>query len=525
MMNPAESLKRSLLVLLLLIGSCTAGSESPTARQPDLAALTILHWNDFHSQNVPFKIVLRDSLRMKDSVYYVGGTANLLGYIKHFRGERSEVAVLNAGDDFQGTPISSMTNGRSQIELMNIINPDAMTLGNHEFDYGLENLEKNLHLARFPILNANIFDKRTGKPFVAPYLVKTFGRVTVGIIGLITPDLPILTMRQHLEGLQMLNYVQVVRKYVAELKKQHVDLIVVLSHMGVDTPKVKPNTDQALADSVADIDVIIGGHSHTALFRPIKQNRTVICQAGTRGRWLGKLDLLVDLSGDSVYSYQSTLIETVLGKVTPDPIAEAKATEFESTVAKELTEVIGTLETDWIRHSRRESNIGNWAADVMRGFGSADVAFLNSGTLRKDLYAGDITARDIWEIFPFNNHFVTFRVTGTLLRDMIAWQAAGKAEFMQVSGIRYVYDSSKPDDQRVFSIEVGGKPLDDKTVYTIVTNNYVGGHLHDFFGLREAEIELTPLKGYDHDVFMDAVRQQRRIASKIEGRIVDVAKQ
>jgi 5'-nucleotidase/UDP-sugar diphosphatase len=494
------------IVACLLPYAFWTGEALCQALGPRLASLTILHWNDLHSQNIPLKVVIRDSIKGRDSVYYVGGTATLLGYIHKLKGNREDVAVLNAGDDFQGTPISSITRGRSQIELMNIIDPDAMTLGNHEFDYGLQNLEKDLSLARFPILNANIFDERSGRNFQEPYLVKTFGNVKVGIIGLIVPNLPILTMRENLKGLRMLNHVQVTRKYIAELRKQRVNLIIVLSHIGVDA-------DKALADSIPDVDVIIGGHSHTALFQPIKRKHTIICQAGARGRWIGELNLAVDLAGDSVFRYDGKLIQTVVGEVTPDPIAAAKVTELESSVGKELNQVIGTLEVDWRSEYKHESNIGDWAADVMCAFAGTDVAFANSGGFRKDLHAGKITVRDIWEIFPFNNNFVTLRVNGKMLRAMISWQADGKGELMQVSGLRYTFDSSKPSGQKVLSIEVNGNPVNDDKMYSVVTNNYVGGHLYDLFGIPEKETEL----------FMDAVRKQEHISSRVEGRIIDVA--
>jgi 2',3'-cyclic-nucleotide 2'-phosphodiesterase (5'-nucleotidase family) len=111
-----------------------------------------------------------------------------------------------------------------------------------------------------------------------------------------------------------------------------------------------------------------------------------------------------------------------------------------------------------------------------------------------------------------------------MLRDMIAWQAAGKGEFMQVSGIRYTYDSSKPHGQQVLSIEVDGKPIDDSRLYSIITNNYVGGHLHDFFGIPEKDIELTTIQKIDSELFVEAVQKQKRISSKVEGRITNVAK-
>jgi len=501
--------------IILWVG-CGTLKEIPT-KQPQLEPLTILHWNDFHAQNVPMKVTVRDTVRKADSIYYVGGTATLLGYIKQIKDNRNYVMVLNAGDDCTGTPISSFTRGRSQVELMNIINPDAMTPGNHEFDHGLDNVEMNIALARYPIINANLFDKRKGKLFLPPYIIKTYGKLKVGIIGVIVRDLPLHTMRENVEGLQMLNLYQVVRQYVTEIKsKEHVNLIVVLSHLGVDEDKI-------LADSVQAVDVIIGGHSHTALFTPIKRNHTIICQAGSKGRWLGELDLTVDISGDSVYCYQGRLIETVVDKVKPDSATAVKVAELEKTVDTMMGEVIGKLEVDWTRNGRRESNLGNWEADVMRDFCKTDIALQNTHGLRKDLPAGNITIRDIWEINPFGNEFAIFKVNGATLKKMMEWQATGEAELMQVSGMRYKFDSSKPFGEKIISIEVGGQPVDDTRIYSIATNSYVAGHLHDLFGLPEKEIQVEYIGKVDRDVFIDAVKQQKTIHSQAEGRIVDVA--
>jgi 5'-nucleotidase/UDP-sugar diphosphatase len=100
-----------------------------------------------------------------------------------------------------------------------------------------------------------------------------------------------------------------------------------------------------------------------------------------------------------------------------------------------------------------------------------------------------------------------------------------KVELMEVSGMRYKYNSSKPSGERVVSIEVNGKPVDDGKMYSIVTNEYVAGHLHDFFGIPEKDITLTQLEKVDHDVFVEAVKKRKAISSRVEGRIVDIAKQ
>jgi len=454
-----------------------------------------------------------------DSTCYIGGTANLLGLINKFRNEEKNVLVLNAGDDFQGTPISSLTKGRSQIELMNLINPDAMTLGNHEFDYGRNALEENLKIAKFEVISANLWDKRKGKLFVKPYIVKKLGKAKIGVIGLITPELFKLSLKENLKDLELLNTERVLKQYINELKnKEKVDLIIALTHIGV-------NEDSILATKFPEIKIIIGGHSHTVLQEPKIVNNVIICQAGSRGEYLGHLEVSIDLDGDSVYSYKGKLIRVINGIVKPDETALKKVEELEKMVDKEFGQVIGKLEVDWKRNFYGESNLGNWEADVMREFAKTDIAFQNSGGLRKDLPKGDIKVRDIWEINPFGNTFVVFEVDGKTLKNMIEWQASGKAELMQVSGLKIVIDSRKNIGERVVSIEVGGKPLDENKIYSIVTNNWVADHLYDLFGIPQNSVKVKNLGVVDRDVFIEAVKKQKIIKSEVEGRIIDISKQ
>ena len=504
--------KRNLFPLFFL-GSVLSGCSIFQPRQEETAHLTVLHWNDLHARNVPFDITVTDSVTSAKQTYKVGGTANLIGYMNANGRGGPGVAVLNAGDDFQGTPISSITKGRSQIELMNIISPDAMVLGNHEFDYGLPSLRENISVARFPIIGANLFDSSTGSTFVPSAVVKQFNNVKLGIIGLLPPDLPILTVAGHLAGTTMLSIDSVVASQKHMLREiDKVDLIIVLSHMGVAE-------DTALATRHNDIDIIVGGHTHLPLFKPIRKNRTIVVQAGSWGRYLGKLDLYVDLAGDSVISYTGQLVETKLGAHPIDSVAERKVLALEATIQKELNEVIGTLTTDWTRSYNTESNLGNWQADVMREFAGTDIAFMNSGGLRKDLPAGVITRRDIWEINPFGNTLVVFNVPGDTLLRMLEWQAAGKGEFIQVSGIRYTVDPIKPFGQKVIMATVNGKPIEREKTYSIVTNNYVAGHVRELFGIQQSSISITDLNVIDRDVFMDYIEKQKTVGSAIEGRI------
>lgn len=499
---------------MVIFSLLAAGCASTSRLEQRTAHLRILHWNDFHAHNIPYEV--SDSSDGRRTTYRVGGSGNLLGYLKHFGKGDDEVATFNAGDDVQGTPISGLTSGRSQIELMNIINPDAMVVGNHEFDYGLTNFRQNIRLATYSIVGANLYDSAAGATFVPPVAIKTFGKVKVGIIGLLPSDLPILTMRQNLVGTSMLDVDSIVSFHAARLRDvDHVDLVIAISHMGL-------GPDTMLAMRHPDVDMIVGGHSHIPLFKPIKKNRTVIVQAGSWGRYVGKLDLVVDLQGDSLLNYSGELIETKLGIYSVDSIAEQKAATLEKLVDKELNEEIGTLTVEWRRSFWSESNIGNWATDVLRQFAGSDIAFVNSGSLRKNLSPGIMRKRDVWDMFPFNNTFVSFSVIGDTLMKMLEWQADRKGEFMQMSGLRYSYDPDKPFGSKVVNASVNGNPVEPNKYYTIATNSYVGGHIPEHLGVQLSSLKLKDLDAIDRNVYIEFIQRTRMTAAQLEGRVVNI---
>lgn len=473
--------------------------------------LRILHWNDFHSQNLPFQVKAKSRTTNADTTFYVGGSSTLSAYLQKYYAGDSSTLVLNAGDDFQGSPISTITKGESQIRLLNLLKPHAMTLGNHEFDYGRTSLSNVLKEAKFPIVSANLYDTQMKSPYTQRYIIQKIGSLRIGIIGLMTTELPTLCVPSNVQNLEVRSLSSTVNEIIPELKKNGADIIVALTHQGV-------KEDSILATECPDLDLIVGGHSHTALFKPKYVNGIMIVQAGSRGRWIGKVDLVVDTQKDTIVQSRGELIECRTADITPDPVVDATVTELEKLADKSLNEVIAVATVDLKRTGVGESNIGNWISDVMRSYAKTDFAFQNSGGIRKDLLAGNITVRDFWEISPFGNTLVTFTVDGKTLRSMIQHQLSLRDDFCQISGFSYVYRTIN-GQKILYNVKVGKQPLDEKKKYSIVTNNYVAAQSQKYFGIELPDSALKQLNVIDRDVLIEAAQNQKKITASIENRI------
>jgi len=518
-------LKKVLVLILLTVSSASFAQETDN---PDVKEVTILHWNDFHSRNLPYRYTKKDSIN-GDSTYYIGGTASMLGYLNKFRNGSS--LVLNGGDDFQGTPISSLTKGKSQIELLNLYGLDAFAVGNHEFDYGALHLDSLLQQANFDVLSGNVFLKSLNRTIGKPWVTKIVNGVKFGIIGLTALDLMTLTVPKNVSDVEMLNADSLITEGINFCKVEGCDVIMLLTHIGLDN-------DKKMAEKYSkDIDVIVGGHSHTPLQRPNIKNNVVIVQAGSYGRYLGKLDLKVDVAKDTVIWNYGKLYETVLDSNIMDKNAAAIVENMIASISGDLLKVIGTLKKDWFSSYKMESNLGQWQADAMRKRFATDIAVLNAGGIRKSLPKGQITVNDMWEINPFGNTVVVIKLTGKAVRQMFKnnlqtyvkeMDELGSSDLSIVSGMMIEYDSKRVlagDDNFIVSMKTAdGQDIDDNKIYTISTNNYLGGQFKKYYGDVGEEIVLEDTNIIDRDVMIDAVEEQKVIEGTVENRLIDVSK-
>ena len=273
--------KQFLLIAILLFSVLLLFSQQNNK-------LVILHTNDTHSQLEP---TAPDAVRYPD----MGGYARRLGVINQIRQQEVNVLLLDAGDFSQGTPYYNFFRGRVEVRGINKMSYDAVTLGNHEFDNGMDTLAAILKLAEFPLVSSNYdVSKSVIAEYVKPYLVVEKGGIRIGIIGL-GAELKGLVMEEQYKGVKYLDPVETVKKYERLLKKQKkCNVIVCLSHLGSDSTSTKIN-DFQVAKQSKYVDVFIGGHSHT-LLENVKTNNAkgksvLITQMGKSGLFLGRINL------------------------------------------------------------------------------------------------------------------------------------------------------------------------------------------------------------------------------------------
>lgn len=265
-------MKKGFFIAFIVL--CVAMMTSAQNRE-----LVILHTNDTHSQIEPYT-------HKQDT--NVGGFLRRDVLIQQQRAANPALLVVDAGDFSQGTPYFNFFKGYTEVYLMNKMGYDAVTCGNHEFDNGSVALARRLKKANFPMVNANyVFKNRKLAKLIKPYTIVEKGGLRIGVFGL-TVNLQGLTAPENMRELTYLDPVVSARKVVAELQAQNCDLIVCLSHLGYEEGSMN---DVKLATEVQGIDVIIGGHTHTALPEPRIVGNTRIYQLANRGKNVGKITL------------------------------------------------------------------------------------------------------------------------------------------------------------------------------------------------------------------------------------------
>jgi len=508
-----------LLFLVLLPAACmgqTASRADDSTRE-----VTLLYTNDFHSAIDPIPAYwLAGTPRL-------GGAAQLATLINQIRARDRSVFLFDTGDMFTGM-LSFLTRGEVLMEMMAAMQYDAMAIGNHEFDYGSANFERQMYRVPFPVLGANIFYKGTKHRFSRPYTILERNGIRLGVIGIIGQDARSVALPSGITELEFEDPIPVVAAAVKELRPQ-VDLIVVLAHQGKTGPmqtdaEAHPDLqrdfdeDIRLCGAVPGIDVFIGGHAHRGIETPYVHpvTGTLIVQTYGYGTRLGYLQLR--LKDGKVVSHRGELLKVWSDQLPPDPVVDAKMKRYQQQVAPLIGEVLATARHRLSRDYRAESLLGSFVADILLRRGQADVAFHNAGGLRADLPEGPITKGNVLDALPFVNSLAVVEMTGAQIREVLEQGFTLERGMIQVSGLRAVYDRKRPAGRRLLELEIGGRPVDDAKTYRVATNSFLaeGGDLYQTF-LRAKPIQRGGLLS---EVVMEYLRKQKEIEPPRLGRLV-----
>ena len=300
---------------------------------------------------------------------------------------------------------------------------------------------------------------------------------------------------------------------MAELRKKGADLIIVLSHLGLDE-------DRALAKKVPGIHVIVGGHSHTAVSEPLEVNQTVIVQAKCYAEYLGILKIKVDRNTREIVRRDQRALKRVFsGPDDPfDPAIDRLVQSHYARIKEKFAAVVGETKVDLTRGFQGESLLGDLVCDAARQAADAEIAFQNVGGIRADIPTGKITLEQVFTTFPFDNQLIAMSLTGAQIRDILERSIHRDGSIgLHVSGVRVTYDLQRPNGSRVVDAAVGDRPLDARKVYRVATNDFLaaGG---DRFGYFKEGREIV-YHGDFRDALTAYLRAHSPLAPRLDGRI------
>lgn len=483
-------MKILLPVLLLLL---TLGASG------EIIYLNILHTNDIHGGIVPREATFLNP----DFPPMIGGAAYISSYVDDVREEcrnSGEYCLLmDVGDIYQGTPTGNYGGGEFVMEWMNDIEYDMMTLGNHDFDDGTDNVLKLCRQAEFPVICTNFVNSATGdipEP-VIPYVIMDYEGVDIAFIGLATPDTYGLVTPELLGEYIFLDEVETTERYVREVEELGADVIILVSHLGQpgdpdrylervygawsrgeEYSKDFSMNHAELTCLVDGIDLIVSGHTHLGFAEPWVSpvSHTIVVQGYANGTGIGRIRLAIDTETGTLVGYDlpegEEYISLLHDEFWPDPQVAEMIEGFRAVAEAGMDQVIGEA-VEQIPRGGAEHPLGRFIADAMLWSTEADVALMNRGGIRAALPRGPLTPRIIYQAIPFEEDLFLMDLTGAELKAILETGMQGRRRDMEIGGLTATRNQSMPDGEKMADIMVGGEPWHPDSIYTFVSTGYL----------------------------------------------------
>lgn len=474
------------------------------------------------------------------------------------------VTTVSCGDFIQGDVVGAVTEGESIIDIMNKVKYDVVTLGNHEFDYGLPRLYELAERLQASLVCANFRNLTSGESVFPPYEIIRYGDVDIAYLGLVTPETLTSTTPLTFQdkagntiyGFCKEQFYTIVQQHVDAARKEGADYVVVLSHLG-DLPSSggSPNS-LALIANTTGIDAVLDGHSHSVIPDTLVENGVgepvLLSSTGTKFQYVGMLTITTDGTLESrLIPIDDTLPADVEVETYVEQVKKNTLTAGERVVGYNEKELVAIAEDGSRLVRKQETGLGNFCADAYRRVLDVDVAVVNGGGIRANLPQGDVTYNSLLAVSPFNNTLCTATLTGRQLVDALEVSVCSLPEedgsFMQVSGIRFEVDTSVPTPvvmntsglfdyvvagapRRVHNVQVLDSdtkvyvPIDLERTYTLGSYDYLLKEQgsYNMFGQSVLKIDM---QGQDAEIL--AVYIERMLGGRIsaiysqpEGRII-----
>ncbi|MGI6105550.1 MAG: bifunctional metallophosphatase/5'-nucleotidase [Raoultibacter sp.] len=491
------------LVLALALAPFYGCSNAPQESDTSESKLAIIHTNDTHGYDV--------AAEPTDKTPGVMGMSAVPALVQDYKSQGYEVILLDAGDAIQDTSLVNLSHGASAIEFMNQAGYQAMTLGNHEFDWSADNLNTLRESANFPMLSANIIVEATGETYVDANTIFTLeSGKKVGVFGLTTPETQTKSSPKNVAGLKFLageDMYACAQEQIDTLKDEGCDIIVCLGHLG-SVGGVEPNRSIDVLEHTQGIDLFIDGHDHEVV------NETVNgAQLVSTGAHLENIGVVV--IEDGTITEKMVTYGSFSGK---DQATEDLINRTNSEVQTELSKVVATssVPLNGERESgvrTQETNLGDLVADAALWQAQqvsdrqVDGAIVNGGSIRASIAAGDISMNDLKTVSPYDNSLNVVTVTGAELLETIEAATyslpSASAGFPQVAGITYSINSSVAYEQgeqypnstyfapanpgaRITITDVGGKGFSLDAQYTIAAASFITDGGDTYYAMAKA---------------------------------------
>ena len=511
--------------------------------------IKIIHTNDVHCG-------------VQDSIGYDG----LMYFKKKLQAEYQNVLLVDAGDHIQGGTMGLITNGMAIIDIMNKVGYDVATLGNHEFDYQIPQLEECAKALKCGYISCNFCERKTKTNSVYPATkMIEIGEKKIGFIGVATPQTLsktyLITVKDDDGGLKYDFLTENkskelhdrVQSHVTELKAQGANYVIIVAHLGIGGDAEEENTSEGLLKSLENVNVLIDGHTHLVYYNTTSDkngNQVHFAQEGTKLTNVGVFTIYEDgrithediesITYDKILATESYNLTRNKKEQWVDMNMYLYIKSIEDSYSDTLNQVVG--HTDFplnvyknAAESKQsheqmsrtsENTLCNLVSDAMRHFGEADVTIMNAGSVREDINVGDITYQEVINTMPFSNDVLVKNITGQNIIDALEYGVRLLPEttsrFPQVSGLTYKIDmsinSSVVLDKNEIFVSVGGQrrvydvKLDDGTTvdpdkyYTISSNSFILGGGDGYSMFTNAELIKTAI-GVDNEVLLKYINK------------------